>query len=377
MPDHRRVLGERMANQINPPVPAGLAGAPVPGPAGPNAPQPAQAMPLVTRFGRDCADWPQTPLVASVKLRELRRLRDDAAVMLRSVLDEQQTARDAKTAAELRLRQLKGADAPDAAWFTPKPFPVLAATHPELVAVQRRIETATAEIERLAPIISARSHQRAEAARRVENIERYFSEQLLPLEVIPLYDGPDPELRKGETPADAIERARFRIRELNADAHRVRSAPWPVAQAKQRARREIEEYARVGAPNCLQMVEAPNLPIGWKRPFIGDHVIGGRVVSVEGAPDATALIFWLHRDLIIARIDAALDAIADDEHALTLAQRSEQMAVIERDKLAIEREEEAAIIAAGAAGLVILRRPDCDVRAVLGLSDDLPAPSAR
>jgi hypothetical protein len=44
-----------------------------------------------------------------------------------------------------------------------------------------------------------------------------------PIEDLPLSE----LLKKGERIADAVERYRHRLRELGADLHRVRSAPWP------------------------------------------------------------------------------------------------------------------------------------------------------
>ena len=53
-------------------------------------------------------------------------------------------------------------------------------------------------------------------------------------------------LQKRETLPDAVERCRRRIRELDADLHRVASAPWPSAETKRRARAEIEAIAARG-----------------------------------------------------------------------------------------------------------------------------------
>ena len=61
--------------------------------------------------------------------------------------------------------------------------------------------------------------------------------------------------------------------------------------------------------------------------------------------------------------------MADDASALTDKQRAEQLAVISRDKLALEREEEALNRAAAAQGLDIARRADADPRAVFSIAD--------
>ena len=86
-------------------------------------------------------------------------------------------------------------------------------------------------------------------------------------------------------------------------------------------------------------------------------------------------MFWLCKDQLTERIEREIDAVADDENALTLEQRTEQLAVISADKLACEREEERAFCAAVAGGAALTRRPDVDPRALLGLAGALPAPS--
>jgi hypothetical protein len=63
------------------------------------------------------------------------------------------------------------------------------------------------------------------------------------------YDGPEPKLAKGEASLlDAAENRRRRFRELRADLHRIASAPFPSAYAKQQMRAQIEALAMQGAP---------------------------------------------------------------------------------------------------------------------------------
>jgi hypothetical protein len=83
---------------------------------------------------------------------------------------------------------------------------------------------------------------------------------------------------------------------------------------------------------------------------------------------------WLHRDAIIEKIETAIDALADDAHALTAEQRCDQLAEIDRERLTVERAEEHCFTEAVAAGANIIRRPTADARAVLGLSSAMPAP---
>jgi hypothetical protein len=103
-------------------------------------------------------------------------------------------------------------------------------------------------------------------------------------------------------------------------------------------------------------------------------LIGARLISAAGDPAPLPLLFWLHREALIQKIEAQIDEISDDQNALTAEQRNAQISEIDRDRLAIQREEEFWVSSAIDDGTNILRRPEADPRAVLGLADDMPAP---
>jgi class 3 adenylate cyclase len=124
----------------------------------------------------------------------------------------------------------------------------------------------------------------------------------------------------------------------------------------------------------LSLIENASASIGWAERQFTDVRIGDRMLAAVGDPSALALLVWLHRDTLIERIEREIDLVADDQHALTSAQRVEQLKPIEKDRLAVEREEEVLISAAIAEGNMMLRRGDADPRAVLGLDDASPAP---
>jgi hypothetical protein len=46
------------------------------------------------------------------------------------------------------------------------------------------------------------------------------------------------EVLKNERPIDAVERLRHRLRELDADAHRIRSSLFPAADVKAKQSRD-------------------------------------------------------------------------------------------------------------------------------------------
>jgi hypothetical protein len=326
------------------------------------------------QYGSDPAEWPWTPAPVAVKLRQLRRERDDARVVWRSTSDELHGVRDVKRTAEGRLKELFGSQR-NSQWFTPHSLPQreLPDDHPEVIAVRRRLETAEAEIKRLEPVLAARARPLEQLGHLVGSIERYCAEKLRQLGAMTLYDGPRPSRTKRD-PIEAVDRCRQRIAELDDALRRVSSAPWHAAQAKHRARAEIEKLAARGQPSILPLIQTPDRAVGWRERPIYDMMIAGRSVAIEGDPAAQPLLFWLHKDAIVAKLEAAIDEAADDDRALTVDERTKQLERIARDKLAAEREEEHAVEQANLAGAHVLRRPDADPRAVLGLGDDMPSP---
>ena len=72
---------------------------------------------------------------------------------------------------------------------------------------------------------------------------------------VEVFEGPQPTLTKGQTLVDFIEQVRRRGRELQADLHRIRSAPFPSNHAKQQARAQIEALAERGTPSASRLIE--------------------------------------------------------------------------------------------------------------------------
>ena len=258
--------------------------------------EPPTGLPATIRLNADPIDWPRIPKPVKQKLRRLRRARDDAWLVWRAIADERQEAWEAKRVAEARLKVLKG-DGPDSAWYgisQHSHFRRLEDDHPELVAQREALTDAVANIERLDPIVDTRSHQLDQLTRLLSAVENYLAEGLSGVgDAIKLHKGPAPSLRKGEAVVEAVERCRRRLRELDADRHRIDSAPWHSGLAKRRARAEIDKLAERGQPSVLPLIESCDEPIYWAERQFTDVVIAGRVVSAIGDPQALPLLFWL------------------------------------------------------------------------------------
>ena len=74
----------------------------------------------------------------------------------------------------------------------------------------------------------------------------------------------DEVVKRDEKRRDALERLHHRLRELDADAHRINSAPYPSADRKARMREQIETLANRGTPDVSALVEH-NAAIAWAQ----------------------------------------------------------------------------------------------------------------
>ena len=339
--------------------------------------EPPTGVPAVIRLNANPLDWPRLPKAVKAKLRDLRRARDDGRLAWRAVSDERAEAWDDKRSVEARLTVLTGGR-PNSPWYGHAQhanYYRLEDDHPDVAEQLTKLADAKTNIERLDRLVEVRAHHMDQLSRLLNSLETYLGEGLAAVaDAIKIYKGPAPSPQKRETPTDAVERCRRRLRELDAERHRVSSAPWHSAEAKRRARAEIDALAARGQPNVMPLIESRDETIYWAERLYTDTVIGGRMISAVGDPQALPLLFWLHRDAVVAKIEAQIDEIADDQNALTKEQRAEQIGEIDRDRLAIQRDEEHWVSKAIEDGMTMLRRPEADPRALLGLDDSMPAP---
>ena len=166
------------------------------------------------------------------------------------------------------------------------------------------------------------------------------------------------------TRVDAARFVREKIEQLDAEAHAVSTAPLTVANAKKAARAEIEALAEVGRPDCAPLVRGYSMKWSSKT---ATQVNGSIPVVVD---DARAVLAWLHKDAMIAAVEAEVEAAAkvDGRKGYTDEKRAAELERIATEKLSAEREEEALIEAIEKEGGRFDRRPDADPRAVLGLA---------
>ena len=181
------------------------------------------------------------------------------------------------------------------------------------------------------------------------------------------FKGSAPTLQKGEDILTGIERLRRRVRELAADLNRIGSAPFPSAYATAQMRAQIEALAQRGTPAVSLLVEHDR-QIQWPQTSLRATIYNAAVpgFAATETTDLLALTCWLHRDALIAKLDALIAEEADDKAASTREARERQAAELQGDLLAIERDESVLVWAAQGQGMPAEHRSDCSPQAILG-----------
>ena len=164
--------------------------------------QPPTSASAVIRLNADPLGWSRIPRPAKVTLRRLRRERDDAWRSWRAIADEQQEFWDAKRAVEARLKILTGGR-PDSAWFghvQHARFQRLSDDDPQVAIELEKLKELVADIDRLSPIVSERSHRSQQIGHLLTSVEDYLN-GLGAIGAITLYKGPAPSPQKREAPS--------------------------------------------------------------------------------------------------------------------------------------------------------------------------------
>jgi hypothetical protein len=152
-----------------------------------------------------------------------------------------------KAKAEQWLRKLQGDPGSEAGFRL----------HPQdkrVLAQKALIADLTAQLQRLNARTERATALWQPAARVRQNCETWLKQKPQGTAV---EDAPAelPKLNGKETLLDGIEKLRRRGRELQADAHRIRSGPYPSSWAKEQARAQVAALAQRGAPNVTLLVE--------------------------------------------------------------------------------------------------------------------------
>jgi hypothetical protein len=242
----------------------------------------------------------------------------------------------------------------------------LSAADQRVVQARQLVEELTAARDRLEARYETAAARWQPARRLVTIVEEWLRDKPGGT-TLEDFDGPKPTLQKGEDILGAIERLRRRCRELAADLHRIESSCYPSAHAKAKMREQIEVLAARGAPTISLLIEHDR-EVAWAQTSLQARVFNAQIPSFAAAEtaDVFALIAWLHKDALIARLDREIDAEADDGATLSHADRERQAAKVAEDLLDAERQEAALVWRALEQGLPAEHRTDCSPQAILG-----------
>ena len=136
-----------------------------------------------------------------------------------------------------------------------------------------------------------------------------------------------------------------------------------------------------GTPNLFSVLERGADAVGWPQHQISATLTGTNPlmppdksttyaagVAHTAIPDVMALTVWLHRDVLLERLEGEIDAISDDTNALDHAGRIKREASITAAILDAERAEEWFSEQIEEEGQSVERRADLDPRAFLAIT---------
>jgi hypothetical protein len=293
------------------------------------------------------------------RLRSLRRRRDDALLLMPPYEDIRQ-ASVARQDAQAALSRLLAHQQDNG--FNLKPG------HPSVVAAQRTLDKATDAFMRLTELQATRAAQWNADGGVLAAVELWLREGRPHGTTLHNFDGPEPQLLKGERSlADAIENRRRRIRELKATKHTIESAPFLSSFCKAKMRAEIEGLAARGEPDVSLLLERGDGIIWPDQRVQSDVYSEQRSLAFAQVSDTLAIFAWLHRDALIKQLSALIDSEADDKSALSDTDRQLRTAEVEADLLATEREECGLVWRAQSEGFPVTYRTDCAAQAILAV----------
>jgi hypothetical protein len=240
---------------------------------------------------------------------------------------------------------------------------------PDATSRDRRIKQAEAELEALDRQIAEIDRQIAALEAKRSRLPQTATEWLRDVPAGAAIEVcPQPQPPKTAN----VDGVRQRIAKLRNDRDAVRDAPIPSGVAIEMMRQQVENLAEKGAPSVLPLLERGG-SIVFPKMSVRSQLYGSadqfQLVGFSSAevPDTLALFCFLHRDLLIAKLQAEIIELADDASALDDDQRRRREAELSAEILQCERLEEALIEQAEAEGKIIPGREDADPRALLGV----------
>jgi hypothetical protein len=228
------------------------------------------------------------------------------------------------------------------------------AEHPAFVDAKAKHDRLQAECDRRKPRVDDLGERRQRLGRLLRACEDYSAEH----KDLTAYVAP----RRRKTDASVAE-LRDQLAALQLESAKIKAAPLPAADAKKAADRWIDELATQGALDVSSLIwhgAAPRIPQTRMQLFEVRPEVAGLAVMGNNELAIMAAFF---PDMMKAKLAAWIDARADDSVALTVDAKAKKLDQLAAQILEIERDEVAAVEAAGGE-----YREDTDVRAFLMLA---------
>jgi hypothetical protein len=314
---------------------------PVTRPAGMSPLQPVGERP------HDLAD--RLPSAAREKLIAWRQERDDLRLLINEAREQRGFVVTEKIATESQLRKM------EMEWRAGRFQP-----YEEMMRGELWHRQGTEKLNRLVEQFNRAEKRRIDLdaklkplGERIRDCEAYLKTATTVTE----FEG-DPLPSRQKIDAAALGKARQNIETLKARLGSIRKAPATSGMAKAIVRRQIEELAAAGTPDCLVPV-LHKMPLQFKRERAQAPDGAGVATYVR---DSLSLMAWVFKDQVIAALEAEIDRRSDDKNALTDEDRA---AAIEETAEALLDAERLDVALTEAVGVPY--RGDHNPRALLGI----------
>jgi hypothetical protein len=307
------------------------------------------------------------PPVAVAKLTNLRTLADDESAKLHAIVERRNEAREKRVEARSQIQRIKNNHTYALGQTT-------ADEHPSIRGLTAQMAAADAELLRIELPYRARVENASMAGRLVANIETYGRANARG-KMFQAFSGTVPGLRKSETALEGVLRWREEVEAIQKRLQTIETAAVPIAAAKAAMADIVDQLAERGIPDLFGLLERRERAekIVWPTVSPGTMMEGldgparANLLFVKNF-DALGMMCWLFRDHVIERLEAELALRSDDTAALTDAEQAKQLQEVSAALLLAQRAEEAAIeLTERDGGAGILRRPDANPLAVLGI----------
>lgn len=222
------------------------------------------------------------------------------------------------------------------------------AQFPERDEIAARIEGAKAEFARLGDEIRS-----AVTGFDTEEIRRWLVSQSAETKFVAATIPPF-KLLKNESLNDALARIRADQASVADEIATVQNAPRTIAEAKAAMREELARLAEKGRPEVGNLFHGGAL--GWPEAqfLAGGYGIHEHTVAAT-VTDNLALTVWMHRDLLVQKLDEEIERQGDDTTALSREAQAARVKELEAQLLHLYRQEEAVIEQIEAQGQHIIR----------------------